>query len=150
MEDGAKKLRSRHVTMITLGGIIGASLSSGPEMLCGRSGRPRSSHIDRWPAGLPRDEDAGRDGGHPPGGRFVHGVRPRRSCDWAAYIVGWLYWYFWVGVIAFEVVVGGAILHGWMPGLPPWAFSILLLLIFTGINLVSLRSFGKSNSGLPV
>ena len=28
--------------------------------------------------------------------------------DWAAYIVGWLYWYFWVGVIAFEAVVGGA------------------------------------------
>ena len=36
-------------------------------------------------------------------------VRPRRPGDWAAYIVGWLYWYFWVGVIAFEAVVGGAI-----------------------------------------
>jgi GABA permease len=63
--------------------------------------------------------------------------------DWAAYLVGWLYWYFWVGVIAFEAVVGGAILNGWFPALPTWMFSVLLLLMFTATNLVSLRSFGE-------
>jgi len=58
--------------------------------------------------------------------------------------VGWLYWYFWVGVIAYEAVVGGSILNGWVPGVPQWVFSILLLLVFTGANLVSLRSFGET------
>lgn len=45
--------------------------------------------------------------------------------DWAAYLVGWLYWYFWVGVLAYEAVIGGHTLGGWFHGLPPWAWSLL-------------------------
>ncbi|WP_307498620.1 amino acid permease [Arthrobacter woluwensis] len=40
--------------------------------------------------------------------------------------------------------MGGSILNGWVPGVPQWVFSILLLLVFTGANLVSLRSFGET------
>lgn len=63
--------------------------------------------------------------------------------DWAGYFVGWLYWYFWVGVIAFEAVVGGSLLAGWFPAMPVWLGSVILLLIFTATNLISVRSFGE-------
>lgn len=63
--------------------------------------------------------------------------------EWAGYLVGWLYWYFWVGVVAFEAVTGGAILNGWMPAIPAWVFSILMLIVFIVTNLISVRSFGE-------
>ncbi len=144
MDDGSKKLRSRHVTMITLGGIIGASLFVGSGNVV-RSVGPAaviSYMIGGLLVFLAMRMLGEMAASRPTVGSFMEYARVGLG-DWAAYLVGWLYWYFWVGVIAFEAVVGGAILHGWMPGLAPWAFSVLLLLLFTATNLVSLRSFGE-------
>lgn len=142
--DGSKKLRSRHVTMITLGGIIGASLFVGSGNVV-RSVGPAavvSYMIGGLLVFLAMRMLGEMAASRPTVGSFMEYARVGLG-DWAAYMVGWLYWYFWVGVIAFEAVVGGAILHGWIPALPAWAFSVLLLLLFTGTNLVSLRSFGE-------
>lgn len=142
--DDAKKLRSRHVTMITLGGIIGASLFVGSGNVV-RSVGPAailSYLIGGLLVYLAMRMLGEMAAARPAVGSFMEYARVGLG-DWAAYLVGWLYWYFWVGVIAFEAVVGGSILHGWFPELPPWAFSVVLLLIFTTTNLVSLRSFGE-------
>ncbi len=32
--------------------------------------------------------------------------------NWAGFTSGWLYWYFWVIVVAVEAVAGAAIYHG--------------------------------------
>lgn len=58
--------------------------------------------------------------------------------NWAAYIVGWLYWYFWAGVIAYEAVVNGGMLHAWFLGIPAWAGSLTLLAVFVATNVISL------------
>jgi GABA permease len=139
-----KKLRSRHVTMITLGGIIGASLFVGSGNIV-RSVGPAavvSYLIGGMLVFLAMRMLGEMAAARPTVGSFMEYARAGLG-DWAAYIVGWLYWYFWVGVIAFEAVVGGSILNGWMPAVPPWGFSILMLLIFTGTNIISLRSFGE-------
>ncbi len=67
--------------------------------------------------------------------------------DWAAYFVGWLYWYSG----GRDRLRGRGAVHpnGWVPGVPQWVFSILLLLVFTGANLVSLRSSVRPSSGWP-
>lgn len=63
---------------------------------------------------------------------------------WAGYTIGWLYWYFWVGVVAFEAVAGAKILLLWLPGVPQWVFSLVLMMLLTASNLVSTRSFGET------
>jgi len=63
---------------------------------------------------------------------------------WAGFTIGWLYWYFWVGVVAFEAVAGAKILQGWIPGVPQWVFSLALMLLLTATNLASARSFGET------
>ena len=63
---------------------------------------------------------------------------------WAGYTIGWLYWYFWVGVVAFEAVAGAKLLILWIPGVPQWVFSLILLTLLTASNLVSTRSFGET------
>ncbi|MET3708672.1 amino acid permease [Arthrobacter sp. UYEF6] len=139
-----KKLRSRHVTMITLGGIIGASLFVGSGNIVRAVGPAAilSYLIGGLIVLLTMRMLGEMAAARPTVGSFMEYARVGLG-EWAGYFVGWLYWYFWVGVIAFEAVVGGAILTGWFPEVPQWLFSVLLMLIFTTTNLVSARSFGE-------
>jgi GABA permease len=63
--------------------------------------------------------------------------------DWAGFSVGWLYWYFWVIVVGFEAVAGAKVLNFWLPGVPTWTLSLVLMLLMTGTNLISVSSFGE-------
>jgi GABA permease len=144
-EAPTSKLRTRHVTMITLGGIIGASLfvgsanivrATGPAAIVTYLGGGLLVYLAMRMLG---EMAAAR----PAVGSFMEYARVGLG-NWAAYIVGWLYWYFWVGVIAYEAVVGGGILHGWFHGIPAWTGSLALLAIFVTTNVVSLRSFGET------
>lgn len=138
------KLRPRHVTMITLGGIIGASLFVGSGNII-RSVGP-AALLSYLMGGLLvflamrmlGEMAAAR----PSIGSFMEYARVGLG-NWAAYLVGWLYWYFWVGVLAYEAVLGGETLATWFPGLPAWGASLGLLSIFVGTNLISVRTFGE-------
>jgi GABA permease len=144
-ESPDKKLRTRHVTMITLGGIIGASLFVGSANIVRATGP--AATLTYLAGGLLvylamrmlGEMAAAR----PAVGSFMEYARVGLG-NWAAYIVGWLYWYFWVGVIAYEAVVGGGMLNAWFPGIPAWAGSLALLAIFVATNVISLRSFGET------
>ncbi len=131
--------------MITLGGIIGSSLFVGSANVIHAVGPAAviSYLIGGLLVFLAMRMLGEMAAARPAVGSFMEYARVGLG-DWAGYFVGWLYWYFWVGVIAYEAVVGGSILHGWVPSIPQWIFSVLLLLVFTGANLVSLRSFGET------
>lgn len=141
----SKKLRSRHVTMITLGGIIGASLFVGSANIIKSVGPAAtlSYLIGGLLVFLAMRMLGEMAAARPAVGSFMEYARVGLG-NWAAYIVGWLYWYFWVGVIAYEAVVGGGMLNAWFPALPAWAGSLILLAIFVTTNLISLRSFGET------
>lgn len=141
---GSKKLASRHITMITLGGIIGASLFVGSGNVIRNVGPAAivSYLIGGILVFLAMRMLGEMAAARPTTGSFMEYARVGLG-DWAAYFVGWLYWYFWVGVIAFEAVVSGSILHSWVPAVPEWVFSIAMMLIFTVTNLISVRSFGE-------
>jgi L-asparagine transporter-like permease len=62
--------------------------------------------------------------------------------DWAGFLAGWLYWYFWVVVIPIEAIAGANLLHSWI-ALPVWLLGLTLMGLMTGINLLSARSFGE-------
>ncbi len=140
-----KKLRSRHITMITLGGIIGSSLFVGSANIVRAVGPAAMisylvGGLLVYLAMLMLGEMAAV---RPAIGSFMEYARVGMG-DWAAYLVGWLYWYFWVGVLAYEAVIGGHTLNSWFGGLPPWLWSLLLLAVFVATNLVSVRSFGET------
>jgi L-asparagine transporter-like permease len=56
---------------------------------------------------------------------------------------GWLYWYFWVVVVAIEAIAGAQILHGWFPAIPELGIGIALMAILTAVNLMSARAYGE-------
>jgi len=62
--------------------------------------------------------------------------------DGAGFVIGWLYWYFWVLVVPVEAIAGAKILQTWIP------FSALqiglgLMTIMTAVNLMSARSYAE-------
>lgn len=61
----------------------------------------------------------------------------------AGFLTGWMYWYFWVIVVAVEAVAGAKLLQYWLPNVPSWVFTLMLMLIFTVTNLLSVRNYGE-------
>src|SRR5580692_7007377 len=51
----------------------------------------------------------------------------------AGFLTGWMYWYYWVIVVAMEAVAGARLLDAWFPDVPPWMLTLGLILSFTAI-----------------
>jgi GABA permease len=62
----------------------------------------------------------------------------------AGFLTGWMYWYFWVIVVGMEAVAGAKILQVWWPDVTPWRFTLVLMTLFTIINLFSVRAYGEA------
>jgi GABA permease len=137
-------LRSRHVTMITVGGIIGAGLFVGSSASIATIGP--ACVVSYALAGLVilfimrmLSELAAAAPGL---GSFTEYTRLGLG-DWAGFTSGWLYWYFWVAVVPIEAIGGANILQTWLPGAPIWALGLALLTAMTAVNMMSARSFGE-------
>ncbi|HEY4275284.1 MAG TPA: amino acid permease [Rhizomicrobium sp.] len=136
-------LQPRHVAMISLGGIIGAGLfvgssaaivSIGPAvilcyLLAGVLILLSMRMLSELAVALPGvgffTDYARKILGHPFG-----------------FVGGWLYWYFWMIVVAVEAIAGAAIIAQWIP-VPSWLIGLGLLACLTGVNLMSARSYGE-------
>jgi GABA permease len=74
--------------------------------------------------------------------RLAWSDRPRVG-ELAGFLTGWMYWYFWVIVVALEAVAGAQLIRFWFPYAPPWLISLALLLSLTATNLISVKSYGE-------
>lgn len=139
-----RSLRQRHLTMISIGGVIGAGLfvASGSAIHKVGPGVIVSYAI----TGLivvfimrMLGELAAND---PDSGSFS-AYAEKTFGPRAGFIIGWLYWWYWLGVIALEDAAGARLVHAWLPALPQWFYALVILVALTASNLVSVRSFGE-------
>ena len=139
-----KSLNQRQLTMIAMGGVIGAGLFVGSGQVIKASGP--GAFITYALCGvliiLVMRMLAEMAVANPSTGSFADYARKALG-DWAGFSVGWLYWYFWVIVVGFEAVAGAKVLGFWMPDVPTWVSSLVLMLLMTGTNLISVSSFGE-------
>jgi GABA permease len=145
----ARTLRRRHLTMIALGGTIGTSLFIGSGAVIQRVGP--GAVLSYLLGGLLvlvimrmlGEMAAAR----PTLGSFSEYAREALG-NWAGFLVGWLYWFFWLGVVAFEAVAGAKLVQVWIPDVPQWTLSLVLMVVLTATNLYSARSYGELESAL--
>lgn len=139
-----KGLKQRHLTMIAIGGVIGAGLFVGSGVVIKAVGP--GAFITYAVTGVLIVMIMRMLGematANPSTGSFAEYARQALG-GWAGFSVGWLYWYFWVIVIGFEAVAGAGILQKWLPDVPLWIMSLGLLLLMTATNLYSVSSFGE-------
>ncbi len=138
-----KGLQQRHLTMIAIGGVIGAGLFVGSGVVISETGP--AAFLSYAVTGLliilvmrMLGEMATA---HPSTGSFADYAR-RALGGWAGFSTAWLYWYFWVIVVGFEAVAGAEILRFWID-VPLWLLSLVLMVLMTATNLFSVRSYGE-------
>jgi GABA permease len=136
-------LSQRQLSMIALGGVIGAGLFVGSGVVIKDTGP--AAFLTYAICGLliilvmrMLGEMAAAN---PSTGSFA-AYAAKALGGWAGFSVGWLYWYFWVIVVGFEAVAGGKVLNYWFP-MPLWLSALCLMLLMTATNLFSVSSFGE-------
>ena len=139
-----KGLTQRHLTMIAIGGVIGAGLFVGSGVVINTVGP--GAFLTYAVTGVLIVMVMRMLGematANPATGSFAAYAREALG-DWAGFSVAWLYWYFWVIVVGFEAVAGAGILQKWLPDIPLWLMSLVLLLLMTATNLYSVKSYGE-------
>jgi GABA permease len=138
-----KGLKQRHLTMIAIGGVIGAGLFVGSGVVIKETGP--AAFLTYALTGvlivLVMRMLGEMATANPSTGSFADYARKALG-GWAGFSVGWLYWYFWVIVVGFEAVAGAKVLTYWFSA-PLWLLSLVLMLLMTGTNLFSVRSYGE-------
>src|ERR687896_543846 len=137
-------LKRRHMTMISLGGIIGAGVFVGTGPILNQAGP--ATILTYLLTGciliLIMRMLGEMAVAQPSVGSFSDYSRMALG-NWAGFSVGWLYWYFWAIVVGFEATVAASILTQYIPGIAPWLMSLILVLLLTATNLYSVGSYGE-------
>src|SRR6478609_5527892 len=138
-----RNLKPRQLTMIAIGGVIGAGLFVGSGVVINDAGP--GAFLSYGITGVLMIMVMRMLGematSNPSTGSFADYAR-RALGGWAGFSVGWLYWYFWVIVVGFEAVAGAKVLSYWINA-PLWVLSLALMLLMTSTNLFSVSSFGE-------
>ncbi|MEU8686730.1 amino acid permease [Streptomyces sp. NPDC048611] len=148
-DTGAKEplsagLKQRHLTMLGLGGVIGAGLfvGSGAGIAVAGPGIVLSYLIAGTLAMLVMRMLGEMSAAMPASGAFsVHAERALGR--WAGFSVGWLYWFLLVVVLAVEATGAAQIANGWVPAVPQWGWVLLFMTVFTVANLAAVKNFGE-------
>ncbi|MFV2117650.1 amino acid permease [Streptomyces sp. Act-28] len=138
-------LKRRHLTMLGLGGVIGAGLfvGSGAGIAVAGPGIVLSYLIAGALATLVMRMLGEMSAAMPASGAFsVHAERALGR--WAGFSVGWLYWFLLVVVLAVEAAGAARIASGWVPAVPQWGWVLVFMLVFTAANLAAVKNFGES------
>ena len=140
----AQGFKPRHVTMLSIAGIIGAGLfvgsghaiaAAGPAVMLAylfsgllvvlvmrMLGEMAVANPDTGSFSTYADQAIGR---------------------WAGLTIGWLYWWFWVLVIPIEALAAGHILNQWFPQIDAWLFALLSIFLLVVTNLFSVSKYGE-------
>ena len=139
----SQSLRPRHVTMIAIGGIIGAGLFVGSSAAIAAAGPAIlvtyaltgflvlliMRMLGEMAVGMPEVRS------------FTEFARVGLG-DWAGFTVGWLYWFFWIVVVPVEAIAGAVIIDDWVD-VPTWEIGVVLMIVMTAVNLLSARAYGE-------
>lgn len=138
-----KALSQRQLTMIAIGGVIGAGLFVGSGVVIGDTGP--GVFLTYGMAGvliiMVMRMLAEMAVANPSTGSFADYARNALG-HWAGFSVGWLYWYFWVIVVGFEAIAGAKIIEYWMD-VPLWLSALIFMVLMTATNLFSVASYGE-------
>lgn len=148
-----QNLKSRHLQMMAIGGMIGAGFFQGSAEVISLAGPGViltylfggllllvvMSALAEMATVFPKHDVR----------RMIH----KALGDRVSYIIGGLYWISWVLVMALEVVVAGKFLQFWFPQAPLWGLSLCVTFFLVILNLAPVRYFGEAEfwiSGIKV
>ncbi len=142
--DLSRRLRSRHIQLIAIGGTIGVGLflgsaraihNAGPALVLAYAlGGIAIFFIMRALGELLTYR--------PVAGSFA--TYADEFCGpFAGFVTGWSYWFAWIATAMAELTAIGVYVRWWLPAVPQWLPALVALLALYGSNLLAVRMFGE-------
>ncbi|MGE8064539.1 GABA permease [Pseudomonas sp. NPDC089569] len=140
----APGLKQRHVTMLSIAGVIGAGLfvfsghaiaKAGPAVLL--------AYIFTGALVVLVMRMLGEMAVASPDTGSFSTYADRAIGSWAGFSIGWLYWWFWVLAIPLEAIAAANIINAWIPGVDTWVIASTVILVLTCSNFFSVARYGE-------
>ncbi|MGO3375664.1 amino acid permease [Brochothrix thermosphacta] len=145
--EGVKRqLKTRHLSMIAIGGSIGTGLfvASGSAISTAGPGGALVAYVGIGLMVFFLMTSLGEMATYlPVSGSFS--TYATRFVDPAfGFAMGWNYWFNWAITLAVDVSTAALIMRFWVPQIPDWIFSVFFLLIIFALNALTVKAFGEA------
>jgi aromatic amino acid permease len=137
-------LKQRHLSMIALGGVIGAGLfvGSGAGIAAAGPSIVLAYTLSGLLVMLVMRMLGEMSAAYPSSGSFSAHAE-RAIGPWAGFTAGWSFWVLLCTAVGLEGIGAAKIATGWLPGTPEWAWVALFMVVFCGTNLAAVKNFGE-------
>jgi arginine/ornithine permease len=141
-----RTMKSRHLFMMSLGGIIGTGLFLGSGYAIGEAG-PAGAILAYLVGGLLMYLAMVCLGElsvvMPVSGSFqAHATRFIGPAT--GFVVGWVYWLSWAMYVGLEFVAAGVLMKRWFPDVPVWIWCAIFVILLFSINSLTTRTFAET------
>lgn len=141
-----RKMQTRHLVMLSLGGVIGTGLflSSGYTIQqAGPFGTILSYLIGALVVYLVM-LCLGELSVHMPETGAFHSYATKYIGPGTGYTVAWLYWLTWTVALGSEFTAAGLLMQRWFPSINVWIWSLLFAILVFVLNILTVRFFAES------
>ncbi|MFD9465994.1 amino acid permease [Streptomyces sp. NPDC060027] len=137
-------LKQRHLSMIALGGVIGAGLfvGSGAGIAAAGPSIVIAYAVSGLLVMLVMRMLGEMSAAYPSSGSFSAHAE-RAIGPWAGFTAGWSFWVLLCTAVGLEGIGAAKIVTGWLPGTPEWAWVALFMVVFCVANLAAVKNFGE-------
>ncbi|MNF50593.1 Amino-acid permease RocE [compost metagenome] len=150
-----RALKSRHIFMLSLGGVIGTGLFMGSGVIINQSG-PVGAVLAYLFAGLLMYlvmVCLGELSVQMPVSGSFQAHATRYIGPGTGFMIGWVYWMSWATTVGLEFTAAGMLMTRWFPDVPIWYWSALFVAVLFSLNALATRAFGEAEywfSGIKV
>ncbi|EKZ4039229.1 TPA: amino acid permease [Listeria monocytogenes] len=141
-----RDLKTRHLSMIAIGGSIGTGLflASGNAIHTAGPGGALVAYIAIGIMVYFLMTSLGEMATYMPvSGSFS--TYASRFVDPAfGFALGWNYWFNWTITLAVDISTAAIIVQFWLPNTPAWLWSAIFLILIFGLNALSVKAYGES------
>ncbi|MGG2093867.1 amino acid permease [Bacillus sp. S13(2024)] len=140
-----RELKSRHIFMIALGGVIGTGLFLGSGYTiheAGPGGAIAAYLVGSFVMYLTMLCLGELAVAMPNAGSYqVYATKYISPA--VGYVVGWMSWLNWAATIGIELIAVSILMKRWFPEVPSWIWCIVFAVLLFSINVLSSRSFAE-------
>ena len=143
-----RNLKTRHLSMIAIGGSIGTGLFMASGSAIHMAG-PGGALVAYAAIGLMvyfLMTSLGEMATHLPVSGSFSTYAAKFVDPSLGYALGWNYWFSWVITVAVDISISALVITYWEPMrfMPPWGWSLLFFGLIVLLNLLSVEAFGES------
>lgn len=141
-----RRLKSRHLAMIAIGGSIGTGLFVASGATISQAG-PGGALLSYALIGLMvyfLMTSLGELAAFMPVSGSFSTYGSKYVDEGFGFALGWNYWYNWAVTIAVDLVAAQLVMNYWFPATPGWVWSAFFLGLIFLLNFISVRGFGEA------